>query len=178
MPSVHLWARPGNIWQSSLSLVIPLDGNVKTKESPSFWTSSCPKPHTCVKTTHCILGRTMALLPTPSGLINMTQDPTPLICLASEFIENTWRVKGRKVSDQSQEGNDHWSVTNESRKVSDQSKSVISHQFRTKVLISLTKLCVFQGRFNRSTDNTHFRIWNLWILKWFSFTYDKYILPL
>ena len=41
------------------------------------------------KKTYCIFGRTIALLPTPSDLLKITQDPTPLMCLASEFIENT-----------------------------------------------------------------------------------------
>ena len=152
MSSVHLWAWPGNIWQFRLSLIIPSVKIVNTEYLPYLSLLS--------KKTHCILGRTMALLPSPSGLSIMTQDPTPFMYLASEFIENTWKVQvvGRNASDQS--------------------KNVISHQFWAKALISLTKSCIFQGswRFNWSTDGTHLRIWNWWILEGCDFTYDKYIL--
>ena len=129
MSSVHLRAWPGNIWKSRLSLIIPFIMIVKTESLPSLVSFN-------TKTTHCILGRTMALLPTPSGLIITTQDPTPLMCWASEFIENTWKVQ-----------------------VVGTHLNVISHQFGTKMLISMTKPCIFQGswRFNRSTSDAH--IW-------------------
>ena len=151
MSSVHLWAWPGNIWQFRLSFIIPSVKIVNTENLSH-----------------------LSLLSKKSSLHfgeNNGSFAKPIWPLHYDTGTYAFYVPCIRI---------HWEhlKSPSSRNASDQSKDVISHQFWTKALISLTKSCIFQSswRFNWSTDGTHLRIWNWWILEGCDFTYDKYIL--